>query len=147
MTDNEARLLAGLKLLAKYETRLPPPELEEKLKLQIRPVRKRWPVFLAVAALVLLAAFVRKEPWKGRPIESAVTPVASTPLVPIPYAEPVYGTERTELVRVNIPVAQLISWGFSASGTDPSSRVNADVLMGEGRTGSRGPVSAIRRNK
>lgn len=132
MTENEVRLLMGLKLLAKNETRLPPAAMEAKLLRQIRPARKRWHgLLLAAAALVLLAVFARKEIWKAKPADTDASQTANAPLIPIPYAEPLYTAERTELVRVNIPVAQLLSWGFSASGADPNSRVNADVLMGE----------------
>ena len=135
MNENEVRLRNGLKLLAATETRLPSLELEAKLLRQIRPAKKRWPVALAIAASILLAVFIREEYSRKKPVEEAVkdvaAPVASTPLMPIPFAEPLYGTEHTELVRVNIPVAQLLSWGLSTSGSDPNATVNADVLLGE----------------
>ena len=50
--------------------------------------------------------------------------------VPIPYAAPITSYERSSVVSMQIPVANLLAQGFSIV-ADPTSIVRADVLLGE----------------
>jgi hypothetical protein len=128
MTDNEEKLLAGLKALAASdaasETSGPPPELEAALLKQLK--RKRtvisWPLaleVLAAAAIILIAVFARH------------APAVSAEFIAVPYAAPIGEYERTEVVRVNVPVTALAQWGLPVSSMGLSQRVDADVVIGE----------------
>ncbi len=125
MNGNEERLLQALATLAAHETRGPSPNLQMKLLKRVRLQRSRWvlPIgAVAFAAAVLLAIFRRP---------ALVYEPAIPPLMRIPYTEPVGDMDRAEVVRVSMPAAQLLYWGFPFPGSDPNSTVNADVLVGE----------------
>ncbi len=67
---------------------------------------------------------------KRRPIQKLVAEREQDPLIRIPYSASLDPTDRAELVRVSMPAAQLLSWGFPISGSDPNFRIDADVLVG-----------------
>jgi hypothetical protein len=128
MTENEEKLLAGLKALAASdaasEAAAPPPGLEAALLKQLK--RKRvvisWPLaleVLAAAAILMIAIFARH------------APIAKDEFIAVPYAAPIGEYERTEVVRVNVPVTALAQWGLPVSSTSLSQRVDADVVIGE----------------
>lgn len=92
-------------------------------------VTERKPV-VQLPKAVQLASVVRKR----RPTRVAAVSTAQEreqdPLIRIPYSATLEPTDRTELVRVSMPAAQLLSWGFPISGADPNFRIDADVLVG-----------------
>jgi hypothetical protein len=123
MTENEEKLLAGLKALAASEMAGPPAELEAALLKLLK--RKRvisWPLaleVLAAAAIIVIAIFARH------------APAAKDEFIAVPYAAPIGEYERTEVVRVNVPVTALAQWGLPVSSMSLSQRVDADVVIGE----------------
>jgi len=160
MKGNEEVLLAGLKAMARAETRGPSAALEARLLAKLPQRRMRWPAFAtagAIAAAICVAAVLWLAP-EELPLASALRtpevpqvayPAASSAeakpaprrkplpvarryeLITIPYAEPLQSTERAELVRVRVPVSELVSWGLPLRAADPDLRVDADVLVGE----------------
>jgi hypothetical protein len=50
--------------------------------------------------------------------------------VPVPYIAPITSYERSSVVSMQIPVADLLAEGYGIA-ADPSSVVQADVLLGE----------------
>ncbi len=71
---------------------------------------------------------------KRKPLRVATASAAKEreqdPFIRIPYSATLEPTDRAELVRVSVPAAQLLSWGFPVSGTEPNFRIDADVLVG-----------------
>jgi hypothetical protein len=123
MNPNEEKLLAGLRALAASEKAGPSPELEVLLLKRVK--RKRvvaWPLameVLAAAAIIVIAIY-------SRPAK-----VASDDFIAVPYAAPIGEYERTEVVRVNVPVAALAQWGLPVTSSNSSQTVNAEVVIGE----------------
>jgi hypothetical protein len=128
MSHNEEALLAGLKALAASDTSAPPPSLEAALLSRLAPPKKKgmlvpWPLVLeAIAAATIIAIALGGH--------SAPEP-APNDFVAVPFVEPIGPNERSELVRVNLPVTALVKWGVPVAGLDPSQRVNADLVLGE----------------
>ena len=64
----------------------------------------------------------------------AATPhmaVESQTFIEIPYVLPPAPYERTEIMRMDIPVASLIAAGFDVHADDVSGLIRADVLVGQ----------------
>jgi hypothetical protein len=77
----------------------------------------------AMAASLLAGAL-----WLQRP-----TPVAraDAPFLEIPYLAPLAPYERVSVMRLEVPVAELVAAGFVVHGTEPGGTVTADVLVGQ----------------
>ncbi len=167
MRGNEEVLLAGLKAMARAETRGPSVGLETRLLAELPGRRVPWGTFAttgAIAAGICIAVVLWPALWPAP--EERLVSALRTPVVPdiapdivypaassaqvkpaprrkaepaalryelitIPYAEPLQSTERAELVRVRIPVSELVAWGLPLRAADPDTRVDADVLLGE----------------
>jgi hypothetical protein len=96
-----------------------------------RPARRasrawRWAIAAPVLAAVALAvALVRRPAPVPAPLEQA-----QTGFVRIPYVVPPLPYERTEIVRMNVPVAALIAAGLRRDEPAAAS-VPAEVLVGQ----------------
>jgi hypothetical protein len=99
-------------------------------------VRRKPLVFVPAAASVLAAAALLLM-WLPQPIPR---PAAATynGFVAVPYFPPMASYERSSVVSMEIPVANLLAEGYTVA-ADPSSVVQADVLLGED-----GSVHAVR---
>lgn len=62
----------------------------------------------------------------------APTPhAADEPFIEIPYIAPLAPYERTEIRRMDVPVAALIAAGFEVHAADTGAALRADVLFGQ----------------
>jgi hypothetical protein len=105
----------------------------------IDAAQSRWrkPAVWVPAMAALLAAAALLVMWLPRPAPGgAVT--GETGFVAVPYVPPVASYERSSVVSMQIPVANLLAEGYSVA-ADPSSVLQADVLLGED-----GRVHAVR---
>jgi hypothetical protein len=57
--------------------------------------------------------------------------VAGESFVPIPYVQPLDQYETATVMRMEVPVAALIAFGYKVYARDPTAVVKADVLVGE----------------
>jgi hypothetical protein len=92
------------------------------------PSHTRWwfPVTaVALAALSALAVFVAKHP--------APHPTIATeaPFIAIPYVAPPAPYERTEMKRMDVPLAALIAAGLEVRASGDGGMVRADVIVGQ----------------
>ncbi len=84
----------------------------------------RWlPAAAAIAAAAGIAAIAPHT-------KSAIAGRSEAPFIEIPYLPALDARENTAIVRMNIRVATLLSFGFRIDG-DPEALVAADVLVGE----------------
>ena len=124
MTENEEKLLAGLRALSASESARPSAELEAVLLRQLK--RKRtiisWPLALEVLAAAAIVAIAIFAPHK---------PAASEEFIAVPYSAPIGEYERMEVVRVNVPATALAQWGLPIGNVSLGQRVDADVVIGE----------------
>jgi hypothetical protein len=89
---------------------------------------------LAAAAALLLLVSPEKPP----------APVAqdASQFITIPYTVPLSPEERATVVRMTIPVTALLAAGFQMPAADPTTTVQADVLVSQdGRARAIRPVS------
>jgi len=97
--------------------------------------RRKSLVLVPAAALLAAAAVLALWlPRTARPTAGA----DENGFVAVPYVPPVASYERSSVVSMQIPVANLLAEGYSVA-ADPSSMVQADVLLGED-----GRVHAVR---
>jgi len=77
---------------------------------------------------------------ENRPVPKPAAPPAAEaqaesepeqPFVPIPYVLPPEPYERVEIVRVKMPVSELIAAGFRMQTADPGAEAEADVIVGQ----------------
>jgi hypothetical protein len=101
------------------------------------PPARRTPLLLFPAAATLLAAAALLMMWLPHPTARPAA-VADTGFVPVPYLAPIASYERSFVVTTQMPVADLLAEGYTVA-ADPSSVVEADVLLGED-----GMVHAVR---
>jgi hypothetical protein len=90
---------------------------------------RRWRLTLIPATAALLVAAALLLVWLPRP----VPPRAGTDaygFIDVPYTAPLASYERSSVVSMEIPVAELLADGYGLA-ADPSSVVQADVLLGE----------------
>jgi hypothetical protein len=134
------RLTSAIKRLANQAARVtPPPELEAEILAEFDRVSRRrmrgvfWAAGIAaVAAGLVAAAFLGK-----RPVQPPAAPVAQStqfseqPFVPIPYVTPLGPNEGATVVRVNVPVAALLSAGLPVPVADAGATVEADLVVGQ----------------
>jgi hypothetical protein len=127
---NEQELQEALKRLAAENAATSPPrEIERRVMAAfdegatLRP--RRWwlaPVVVALAATLVLAALsLRRQAPK--PAEVA--------FVAIPYVAPPAPYERTEIRRLDVPIAALMAAGLEVRSTSEIGFVLADVLVGQ----------------
>jgi len=99
--------------------------------------RKRARSWVAGAAAVAASVTVL---WiaENRPAQKPATPPTveaqaevEQPFVPIPYVLPPGPYERVEVVRMRMPVAQLIAAGFRMQTADLGAQAEADVIVGQ----------------
>ena len=127
------------KLAAEGSGAEPPPGIERAVLAEFeRATRRRkmvsWSIRVAaMAAAVVIAVFAVRSPQAPpAPAEVAEAPQESEqPFIPIPYVAQLAPYERAEIVRMNLPVAALISAGFPMRTPDAGARVEADVLVGQ----------------
>jgi hypothetical protein len=123
--EDEWALDAALaKLAAEVAAEAPPDGLETRLLAEFDAVARRrrqkvrlWP---AVAATLAGAAWLSSPP--GPVIE---------PFIRIPFTAPPAPYERTEVMRMTVPVAALIAAGFEVHVADAGAAVPAEVLVGQ----------------
>ena len=82
-----------------------------------------WAVSGGFAVAALAAVLLIRQPALPVPVEE--------PFVSIPYVVPAASYERTQVTRMNVPVAALRSVGMSIQLLDPGASVRADVLLGQ----------------
>jgi len=72
-----------------------------------------------------------KQPATPPAAEAQVDAEAEQPFVPIPYVLPPAPYERVEVVRMMVPVAELIAAGFQMQTSDQGAEAEADVMVGQ----------------
>lgn len=97
-----------------------------------------WSVAAGAVAATLAAFWVaQNRPMQNGPVQkpaaAAVVAEAESeqPFMPIPYVLPPAPYERVEIVRMQVPVAALISAGLPMGSADPGAQAEADVLVGQ----------------
>jgi len=96
--------------------------------------RKRGRVWIAagaIAASVVSVWFVENRSAQMPVAPPAVEADAEQPFVPIPYVLPPGPYERVEVVRMNLPVSELIAAGFRMQTADLGAQAEADVMVGQ----------------
>jgi hypothetical protein len=69
---------------------------------------------------------------EAQPVAGAqVDAEAEQPFVPIPYVLPPGPYERVEVVRMSLPVSELIAAGFQMQTSDLGAQAEADVMVGQ----------------
>jgi len=97
--------------------------------------RKRGRVWIAAAgAIAASVAAVWMVGYRHAP-QPVAAPVAEAEseqqFVPIPYVLPPGPYERVEVVRMNLPVSELIAAGFRMQTADVGAQAEADVMVGQ----------------
>ena len=122
----DERLAAAM---AKIDAPAPPAEIERAVMAVFdarsrRRLRMVWWIPAAAAAMLAAAvvAFHRPAPAPR---------VADAPFIEIPYIAPLAPYERTEIRRMDVPVAALIAAGFEVHAADTGAALRADVLFGQ----------------
>jgi hypothetical protein len=108
------------------------PDLEAKLLAEFdaaaRPVARRFrlwmPAFAGLAALLAVGVVVIHRPV-------AAPAITAEPFIEIPYIAPLAPYERTNIVRMDVPVSALIAAGFDVHSPDTGAAFAADVLFGQ----------------
>jgi hypothetical protein len=114
-----------------------PFEIERAVLAEFDRVRRRrrgraWVAAVgAIAASVTLMWIAENRPAPKPVAPPAVQAEAEQPFVPIPYVLPPGPYERVEVVRMRMPVAQLIAAGFRMQTADLGAQAEADVLVGQ----------------
>jgi hypothetical protein len=133
------RLTEAMKRLARQAARVnPPPELEAEILAEFDKVSRRrtWGVFwaagIAAAAAIAIAGFLglwnKQQP--AAPVAQSIQ-LEEQPFLPIPYVTPLARNEGATVVRVNIPVAALLSAGVPVPVADAGATVEADLVVGQ----------------
>jgi hypothetical protein len=129
---NERELAEAMRKLAAENAAAPvPPEIEVRVMAAVegRAPRRgvRWWIPMATVAMAasLAVAF-----WVTRHPAAAVRQ-AEAPFVAIPYVAGPAPYERTEVRRMDIPLAALIAAGVEVRATNVGGSVRADVLVGQ----------------
>jgi hypothetical protein len=133
------RLTNALNRLAEEAAQTaPPPEIERALLAEFdRTSRRRrmlsWSIKGgAIAASIAIVMLATRSPQPPAPAAPSAAPQEfEQPFVSIPYVAPLGPYERAEIVRMNLPVAALISAGLPVRTSDAGAQVEADVLVGQ----------------
>lgn len=130
----QRRLESALAVLAEESA---PPDLDARLLAELnRAVAKRRrrllvPALCALAATVTIAAVMLQRP----PLPPSRVDTTDAPFVQVPYVIPAAPYERTQVLRMNMSAAGLVSAGFRVVVPDYAATVPVDVLVGQdGRT-------------
>jgi hypothetical protein len=125
------------RLAAEQAERGAPFEIERAVLAEFDRVKRRRRSRAWVAAVGAIAASVTlvwiaenrpaQKPVGAAPVEAEV----EQPFVPIPYVLPPGPYERFEVVRMRMPVAQLIAAGFRMQTADLGAQAEADVIVGQ----------------
>jgi hypothetical protein len=139
--DAQSSLSSAFSLLAaENASSQPPKDLELRVlgvfdaefgtTAQQRLRQHRWWLLITSAAL---AASVFAILLIHRPVPTSQTPEVSNgqPFVEIPYVLPPAPYERTQVMRMDVPIAALIAAGFDVHVADVGGSVRADVLFGQ----------------
>ena len=97
--------------------------------------RRRTAFALAAAVLIALCISYSRPPQ----------PLLQEVFTPIPYVIPPAPYERTEVVRMDVPVADLVAAGLRIQSAGEATSVPADVLIGQ--DGRPLAVSLLRSNR
>jgi hypothetical protein len=126
---NEEKLKEALRKLGDENAAAPaPPEIAAKVMAAFdarHRARTRWWIPAMAAALACafaLAAFLMRRP---------LPPRAEAPFTAIPYVAPPAPYERTEVKRMDVPLAALLAAGIHLRATTTGGTVRADVLVGQ----------------
>jgi hypothetical protein len=90
----------------------------------------------AIRSIPQLAAVLAAALFLGVILVHRMTPGSSNEVidevfVPIPYVQPLDPNESATVMRMDVPVAALIGFGYKVERLDPTAIVKADVLVGE----------------
>ena len=99
------------------------------LRKRTRPSARRWVFAAALAASIFLGAVWILRPSPVHPVAAASS--SESPFLTIPYTIPLAPEERAEVVRMRIPVTVLLAAGFHVEAADPSTSIDADVLVSQ----------------
>lgn len=141
------RLNAAMRRLASESAQPEPPvEIEAALLAEFDRTHRRkrvlsWTITAgAIAASVVLVWSVQSGPDSKAtaPAVAVSSPPVSEdawasdrPFVAIPYVTPLAPYERTQVVRMEVPVAALIAAGLPMSTADVGAHAEADVVVGQ----------------
>jgi len=94
-------------------------------------VRRRWALTVAAVAAGGVIAWMG---WRGpeAPVKQVASLNAEEPFTALPYVVQPAAYERTEVIRMTVPVSELIAAGFSMQ-AEAGAEVEADVLLGQDR--------------
>ena len=84
---------------------------------------RHWGISSAMAACLVAAAVLFLQPVPTARVDA--------PFLEIPYTAPLAPYERTSVMRMDVPVAALVAFGFEVHGPEPGGTVTADVLVGQ----------------
>ncbi len=134
--DSQVALTSACRALA--ETNAPaavPPFLETRLLAQFDSMSRRradrwWsrPVFAGFAACLMIAIVIARSP---APSLDPLNLVDDRPFIEIPYVPPLAPYERTEIKRMDVPIATLMAAGLKVRTGEPVGAVAADVIVGQ----------------
>jgi hypothetical protein len=119
----------------------PPAALQARVLSEFDRAHRQQPLTLAwrIGAVAALAAALAV----GVAIIPRSAPqVAEQPFIEIPYVGPLAPYERTEIRRMDVPVAALTAVGFHVTTTGATASVPAEVLLGQD-----GRIHAVRINQ
>jgi hypothetical protein len=136
--DDQTALTAAMQSVA-AESGMPGAALEARVMAEFPAPRVpvwRWTVAAGVAAAACLAAISMLRHTPAPPIAQ------EQPFITIPYTVPLAPEEPAAVWHTRIPVSALIAVGFQLQAMDPSTMVEADVLVSQdGRARAIRPVS------
>jgi hypothetical protein len=126
---NEEKLREAMRKLGDQNAATPaPPEIAANVMAAFdarHKTRTHWWIPATAAALACvfaIAAFLMHRP---------LPPRAEAPFTAIPYVAPPALYERTEVKRMDVPLAALLAAGIQVRATSTRSTVRADVLVGQ----------------
>jgi hypothetical protein len=105
--------------------------LAEFDRVQRRKRARIWVAAAAIAASIAAAWFVERRPVREPAASAPVVTELEQPFVPIPYVLPPGPYERVEVVRMKLPVSELIAAGYRLQTTDFGAQAEADVMVGQ----------------
>jgi hypothetical protein len=112
--------IAASLALALWMTWRPAPKVAVKQKPSVPTVSE--PIVAAVPVRVITTR---------RPRTVHALAVQEQPFIAIPYTPPIEPYERTEVMRMDLPVTALIAAGLPMNMADPGEIVQTDVLVGQ----------------
>lgn len=134
MNNREQALISALKKLGAENAAIAaPPEVEVNVlaafDAEAKPARPKHPIAALAAVVALAAACAIAGFWLHRP--ASLPQHVEARFIAIPYVAPPAPYERTEIKRMDVPLAALIAAGLDVHTTDTGTSVRADVLIGQ----------------